>query len=163
MNQISHLSVIYHHQAGRRCADAIPDAFASAWRHVRSGELYAARMTVARMVMQHQPRLAADRALLAETVAVLAAAHGARAISRLLAAASGRWVQVALAPLPGRVDGCDVMAIGPACPELSSTADVADLAALRRWSESVVDSCLPSEADVDLQDVVSAAGHRSEE
>ena len=112
-------------------------ALQSAWQHVHDGDLMEARMVCGAAIAVHQPALEQDAALLLDTVTVLAAARGLRAIERLLSAVSGRSVRVSIGAMsateacsPGR--SVERHAVSEACLD--------DPWLLRQWCEQLLRS-----------------------
>ena len=115
---------------------AVRGALQSAWRLVNDGDQAAARLMCAATIAANQPMLARDAGLLLDTVTVLAAARGFRAIERLLAATSGRSVRVRVEPVrpPDTGSNC------AGCVERYTISETClqDPWLTRQWSEQLL-------------------------
>ena len=111
-------------------------ALRAAQHLARKGNREEARAVCAEMIARQQPLLARQPALLSETIATLAFAHGFGAISRLLRAVRGRQASIRVVP-HGQATPPPDDRRGAVAQIALSEAALGDLAALEAWASAL--------------------------
>ena len=121
-----------------RSGPAVRLALQPARQLVRDGDGTAARIVCAAVISTHQPVLAQNAELLLDTVTVLAAARGFRAIERLIAATESRSVRISAAPARAVDPGARSAMAGSVERVTISEACLEDPWMLRHWCEQLL-------------------------